>query len=64
MATLEENVAKVVAAHADIKAALAAKGAEVGDGFRLSNAAALIAGISGLGVDAGGLYSDVEYVES
>ncbi len=67
MASLKENVQKVVDANAAIKAALEAKGVDVTGYSRLSQAAALIATISGVSVEAatGWLYTDVPapYVE-
>lgn len=45
MATLEENVAKVAAAHSALKAAIAAKGAAVPDGAKLSDLPALVESI-------------------
>lgn len=57
MATLSENVAKVVAAHGALKEAIAAKGVDVPEGVKLSDMAALVDGIdTGIGaveVDAG-----------
>lgn len=64
MSTLVENVNKVVAANAAIKAALEAQGVDVSDYTKLSQAAAKIALVSSLHVDDGGLYADVEYIES
>ncbi len=51
MASLKDNVAKVVKANADIKSAIAAKGVDVSDYSRLSQAAAKIAAIP-TGLDA------------
>ena len=64
MATLEENVAKVKAANAAIKAALEAQGVDVSDYSKLSQAAAKIALVSSLHVDDGGLYADFDHIES
>ena len=67
MATLKENVQKVVDANAAIKAALEAKGVDVTGYSRLSQAAELIAAIAGVSVEAatGYLYTDAPepYVE-
>ena len=67
MSTLKENVQKVVDANAAIKAALEAKGVDVTGYSRLSQAAALIAAIAGVSVEAatGYLYTDAPapYVE-
>lgn len=64
MSTLVENVNKVAAANAAIKNALAAKGVDTSDYTRLTQAAAKIATITGLRVDADGLYAEYEYIES
>ena len=45
MATLEENIDKVVAAHAALKAALEAKGVTVPEGAKLSDMARLVEGV-------------------
>ena len=67
MSTLKENVQKVVDANAAIKSAIAAKGVTVPAAAKLSDAAALIASIAGVSVEAatGYLYTDAPapYVE-
>ena len=67
MSTFSQNVQKVVDANAAIKAALEAKGVDVTGYSRLSQAAALIAAIAGVSVEAatGYLYTDAPapYVE-
>lgn len=67
MSTLKENVQKVVDANAAIKSALEAKGVTVPAAAKLSDAAALIASIAGVSVEAatGYLYTDAPapYVE-
>lgn len=67
MSTLVENVNKVVAANAAIKDALAAKGVDVTDYKKLTQAAEKIAAIAGVEVEAatGYLYVETpkEYLE-
>jgi predicted YcjX-like family ATPase len=67
MSTLVENVNKVVAANAAIKDALAAKGVDVTDYARLSQAAEKIAAIAGVEIEeaTGYLYVETpkEYLE-
>lgn len=65
MATLAENVAKVEAANAAIKAALEGKHADVSGYSRLSQAADKISAIPHLYANAAGeLFADAEYVET
>lgn len=65
MSTLLENIAKVEAANGAIKAALEGKHADVSDYSRLSQAAEKISAIPHLYANAaGGLFADVEYVET
>ena len=67
MSTLVENVNKVVAANAAIKDALAAKGVDVTDYKKLSQAAEKIAAIAGVEIEeaTGYLYVETpkEYLE-
>ena len=67
MSTLVENVNKVVAANAAIKDALAAKGVDVTDYTKLSQAAEKIAAIAGVEIEetTGYLYVETpkEYLE-
>lgn len=67
MASLADNVAKVVAANAAIKDALAAKGVDVTDYTKLSQAAEKIAAIAGVEIEetTGYLYVETpkEYLE-
>ena len=67
MSTLVENVNKVVAANAAIKDALAAKGVDVTDYAKLSQAPAKIAAIAGVEIEeaTGYLYVETpkEYLE-
>ena len=67
MSTLVENVNKVVAANAAIKDALAAKGVDVTDYTKLTQAAEKIAAIAGVEIEeaTGYLYVETpkEYLE-
>ena len=67
MASLVDNVAKVVAANAAIKDALAAKGVDVTDYTKLTQAAEKIAAIAGVEIEeaTGYLYVETpkEYLE-
>lgn len=64
MATLINNVNKVVAANAAIKAALEAQGVDVSDYSKLSQAADKIALVKGLKAEApDALYAEYDFIE-